>query len=339
MAGAAIGSAIAGLMTNIAEGSRADPAEEAIREAMELLARVREPNFDFRQLTPAQLQVVSQWDPEFYEAVVPDEVKLIAESAARSDQIGALEAVKQIAAEGLPLADRLAAERSTDAIAQEATRAQDAILENLAARGRLGGGAEVAARMVGDQSLSQMRGEMGRGLAEEALQRRLAALGQQAGMAGDIRGQDFARSARNADLINNFNQYVANVKTRQAQNRADLLNRQREYEAGERQRVSDFNRLEAADTEAENLQRWNALQSELGDFRLRKAGAQQPGYSALSESLRATDAARRLRNRELAQGVGSAVGGLMDYWRAGSSEEAEPSVTARDEMDRLYRRY
>ena len=61
MLGSAAGEAVGGI-TNLIRGID-DPGKSYLMQALELMQAVRDPQFDFRQLTPPQLQFIGQIDP------------------------------------------------------------------------------------------------------------------------------------------------------------------------------------------------------------------------------------------------------------------------------------
>ena len=244
-------------------------------------------------------------------------MKVAAESPLRANQIGALSALETIGAEGMPLADRLTAERMTTEAAKEAGRGKAALRAALAARGRLGGGLELQAQTLADQEMADMYGTMGRDLATDALARKKQALLEAGQLSTAGREQDATRARVNAEMSNRFNEFVSNLKTDQAKYAADVTNTFKEREADERQRISDANRLMEYDVARDNLDRFNMLQRDISDFRLDRAGRTTGAYGDLATSERADKAAEERNIGTFAGGLGGAVGGgmaaLYDY--------------------------
>lgn len=329
--GQAAGSAVSGIVRAIGGGR--DPGRADIERAIALLDAVQDPQFDFRQLTAPDLQFLAAIDPVTYEARVPEDVKVAAESSVRPAQLRALAGMEEIGREGMPLADRLAAQSAVEAIASEAGRGQEAILQNLAARGRLGAGMETQARLAGGRDLSQLRAEMGRGLAQEALARRFAGLQSAGAMAGEARGQDIARAVENAQMINNMNQYIAGLQTQAERDNALMEFQRRMTEAQERQDIENQNRLLELDVKRENVNRWNTLQDALADFRMRRATGQGGFARDLATSSRASQAAREGAQQSMAEGVGGLAGSFFDWYGQRKPSTQTQTPTAMESMN------
>ncbi|MBN1609233.1 MAG: hypothetical protein JW940_21565 [Polyangiaceae bacterium] len=301
-AGAAIGSALGGALG----GSGDDAGAKILKRQMQLLQAVRAPNFDFSQLTPAQLEFIAQVDPVFYQASVPDSVKLMAESGARADEYGALQGLQRIGAEGLPLADRLAAGSAVDTLGRGYGNLQQAVLRNLAERGRASGGLGAEMQLSAASDLSDLYGRMGRDVVQQSLQRRMDALGASGQLAGQIRSADQSREAQNAAMVNRFKEFISNARTDQARYAADAVNMNRIREAEGRQAISNANRMNVQDVAESNLNRRNYLEGALADFGLARAGGTSNLAGALAKGARASDA----RQQELWSQVGTAGGQL-----------------------------
>lgn len=298
-------SAWAGLANLLGAGGRG--GEEEARRALALWAGLRDPNFDFSDITPAELEFISQVSPETYEAAVPASAALAQQGATRSDQVSALRYLQDVQRQGMPLADRLAAESAADALAREHARAQEGVISDLAARGRLGGGTELQARLMAGQGNAALAGELGRGLAMDALNRRYGAALDAGGLASGIRSQDEALSARNADSINRFNELVASLRTGANRYAADAANATNLRNASERQRIADTNALLRQDTARDNLERRNNLAAMLADFDLQRTAGMTGQLGQLSHRMDARRAAKEKNIFEIGRGFGAAL--------------------------------
>jgi len=298
-------SAAAGIANLFGAGGRGGEREE--REALALWQALQDPNFDWSELTPAQLQFISEVAPEVYDAVVPEGAATAAEGATRADQMRSLGYLQQVQREGMPLADRLAAQQATDAVAAEAGRAQEAVLRSLAERGRLSGGNELQARLLASQGTGQLAADMGVGLAQDAINRRYGAALDAGGLASGIRSQDEALAAENAAMINRFNEMAANLQTDAARYAADARNQASFRNQAERQRIADTNALLRQETQASNLDRRNALASALAGFQFDKTAAQTGQLGNLATRMDARRAAREQNIYNIGRGWGQAV--------------------------------
>jgi hypothetical protein len=312
--GAGAGNLIGGLATLFSD----DPGKKYLEQYLRLLQQIQDPNFDWSQITPAQLQFIAEVDPAFYEANVPTEVKQIGASTYEAPQARSLRGLEKIGAEGMPLVDRISAEITKEGMAGEMAANRDAILRELASRGRLGAGSRIQAQAASDQAISNMLGQAGRGIASDAATRRM----------GAGRTQDIERQRRNAEMVNNMNRYISALKTDERRYTADTLNRQREAEAAGRQRVSDVNRLNIQATAESNQARQNELQQLLFSDRLARAGMQGGAFEGLAESDRARRAALERNLQTMGSGGGQAAGGLYDRYSAAGGDKKPPAWMA-----------
>lgn len=241
----------------------------------DLYEQIAQPDFDFRSISPQELELVAEYLPETYEARVPEEVALGQDAPdVRSEQVRALEHLARIREEGLPVAERLAAQDQQQALQQAHRQATEAALSRLAERGRLGGGAEVAARMAAGQQSANLARGMGSDLAQQAIANRLAAIQASGGAAGALRAQDFGQSAQNAETINRFNFGVSQALTQARRDAAAARNQGRLYNVGTRQALADYNVENRQGTEEANLARQNALRQQAFQNRFAAASGQ-----------------------------------------------------------------
>lgn len=129
--------------------------------------------------------------------------------------------------QGLGLEDRVALNQAQNQIAQQERGAREAVLQNYAARGMGGSGAELAASLQNQQGAAGRAAGFGADAAASARQRQLAALAQSGTMAGQQREQGFGEQATKAsatDAAARFNaaqrmakaNSLANIRTGQA---------------------------------------------------------------------------------------------------------------------------
>lgn len=107
--------------------------------------------------------------------------------------------------------DRLQAMTGASQLAQGR---EGAIRQDAARRGQIGGAADMIMRAQAAQDAANRNQEGGLQAAQQAALGRLAGTQAQAGLAGQLRGQDQGMSMHNADIINQFN--LANTAARNA---------------------------------------------------------------------------------------------------------------------------
>ena len=313
-AGGGVGSAI-GALINLAMGD--DAGQDQLKEALAAIRGVQDPQFDFTRVDPAQLEIIQKAAPALMQAADPGQAALVEGSPIRADQLAALGALQQIQNEGFTDSERLAVQGINESQAAEGQRATDAVLSDLAARGRLGGGQELVARQLGNQIASQRAGDMGRALAEAALSRRMAAAGGAGNLAGQVRTADEQRAATNADVVNRFKEFAANLQQQRnmfnagAQTDANFRNTSRA------QGVGDTNALNRQSTMESNIGRFNDLQQRLQDFRFRRAAAEGGALGNLAQLDWANQAARQQNIINAGRGIGETAGAVGGFFAGG----------------------
>ena len=126
----------------------------------------------------------------------------------REAQMNALSDLGEISVSGRTAGERAAQELGFRKIGAQAQARDEALLSDLAQRGVLGSGAEMALRQGSRQSSTQQAADFELANQAQAEQRKLAALQAVGQMGSQIRGQDFGEAAQKAtaaDRIAQFN--------------------------------------------------------------------------------------------------------------------------------------
>jgi hypothetical protein len=118
---------------------------------------------------------------------------------------------------------------------------QDAIIQNMAARGLSGGMSEMVARNQSAQSSSNRQAQMEMDLNAEAQKRALAALMNSSQMAGQIENQDYNQQAQKAQANDAIARFNATNKQSVMSNNTDRANNSQQYNATSAQNVSNQN--------------------------------------------------------------------------------------------------
>jgi hypothetical protein len=309
-----IGAGIGGSIASIAvlAGAAGKGGERERKKLVELWTKLQLPNYDLRALDPEELQLVAEYFPNVYEAHIPDEVKTVQDSPElRNAQMRGLSYLERVRDEGLPLEENLAAQEAQRSLAQGSRRIQEGAVRNLQERGRAGGGAEVAARMMGAQQSNELARGMGTDLARQAVMNRLQAASTAGNLAGDIRAQDVNVSGQQADAVNRFNQWVSQLKTGAAQYGADARNQAQGYNVGTKQRVADVNTMNRQEMAQRNQEYSNAMRNQGFSDQLKRLAGLSDAYQGLGQYKDAQQAARAKAIYSLGQGVGRAAGGAF----------------------------
>ena len=321
-----IGDAIGGVIGLFGSG---DGGKEDYERALRILEEVQDPNFNFRDLSAPVIPIAGEYTPFTYSPEFASSSPALADDSpmVRAEQLKALQHLSGVAEEGLPLAERLAAEQQGARLADEASRYDASIIRNLAERGRAGGGTELAARMASAQRLGNLAHGIGSDLATQAALNRISASGQVGALGGAIRGQDIALSEQRANALNRFNEWASSFLTQAAQQNALAQERAQTRNIGTAQDVASTNELNRYNTQQQNLTRNNALEQALANFRLRRAQSQAGASQDLGNANYAEQASRMEQLRGLGSGIGAGVGALSGVLFP-SSFEQEPYIRA-----------
>lgn len=296
-----------------------EKARKEYKKARDLLMRLQDPKYDTRELKQPELRVLKEFVPEVYQAVIETGVSLPEDSQqGRDAQQQSLQFLQQIQQQGLPLEQRLAAERSQRALSEEQRRAQQAVLQDLQQRGRAGGGLELQQRMAASQQGANLARDMGQDLIRQALQQQVQAAMSAGQLGGQLRGQDIQLSGMRSDALNRFNEWVSAMKTQESMNAAEQQNRAAMYNQQLAQQLANANEQARYSTQRENLDRYNMLEQQRKNFELNRLGAQANATNQYGDILAANAAAQGQMYGQL----GSALTGLgMNMY---SNQQTQP---------------
>ena len=309
-----IGGAVGGLIGLLDKGRG---GKRYVKDILELYRDLDLPDYVIKDLVAAQIPLTGRMSPEQWEAALPGEAAQIADSPEmRAEQLQAISGLREISEEGLPEADRLAAEEGARAMRGALRSGEEGQIQSLRRRGRLGGGGEIAARAVGGRLAS----ELGRGLnvdiTREALQRRLQALSQYGSAAGATRGQDVRSQDINAQALNRFAQFAA--MQQQMANQANAAERQRvqQYNVQTPQQLAAQNQLLDYQNRQYNQAYQNQLRGQGYQEQLQQAAGMAGAYQQLSRDAYAKQAAKQQTYENIGSGLLGGAGGAIQYGQA-----------------------
>lgn len=240
------------------------------------------------------------------QASVSDFSKIKTDEATRGMQVQALQRMAQLGKAGLTPDERAQMRQLQAQAAQQGQSAQQAIIQNLAARGQGGQGAEIAARLGASQGAAQQASSAADQVSALAAQRALQALGQQSSMAGQLRASDFGEEAQKAAAADQMNRF--NVQNQMAINQRNVGASNVAQEAN----LSNLQNIQNANVGQSNQEKYNQLQRQRQNWldKLSYAQAyasplQQYGNAAAQQALGESSAR--------AQGIASGFGGLSSY--------------------------
>jgi len=250
-----IGSILGGIIGNIAGGDERRGARDAMSEALGAYREIKVPTVEEQRVILQQLKSMGELTPELEQEILAGPSayeKIKSDDQLRQAQLSALSSLKQVGQMGLTPEDRAALYDIRSQVAQQDKARQDAIIQNLAARGMAGGGAELAQRLASAQAAAETQAKMGSDLASQAFAKRLQAVAQSGSLGGQIRSQDFdeaSQRARAEDVINQFNiQNRLGVQQRNVGTKMGVQQRN----LAEKQRIADENAAIANQQEIRN---------------------------------------------------------------------------------------
>lgn len=206
-----MGSIIGGLIGNIASSDDRDASKSATLEALKQYQNLNIPTTQEQELALQQLVSQGQLTPEMLQTVLQgnsDYDNITTDPRLKDAQMTALAKLSKQGTEGLTAMDR----QALDTITRENERSVEAknqqILQDMAARGQGGSGAELALQMKSAQAGADRASQQGMSVAAQAQQRALEATMNSANLAGSARSQDYneqAQAAQARDAIARFN--------------------------------------------------------------------------------------------------------------------------------------
>jgi len=310
-----IGESLGGALGGIAvmAGAAGEGGREELAEAVRLAKQIQRPEFDMRELTPAQLKIVAEYFPQYYSAHVEGPVSLTQDSPEVRRKLGEnLDYFARIRDQGMPLSERIAALEAQRTMSGAHRAATESSLRDLQRRGRAGGGLEAAMRLGASQQASELGRGMANDLATRAEQTRYGAGLNLASLGGALRGQDIGLSSERAGQLNRFNEWISNMLTEQARENSARAQQAQWQNAQTAQGIANANEMSSYETALANLNRRNQLAQQDFSNQLGQVGAVTNALGGLSQGKYAEQAAMRDNIMNVGRGAGAAIGGMMD---------------------------
>lgn len=264
------------------------------------------------QLSPVELELVGQFQPELYKHTLEKAPQLVPQGGlGRDSQLRALDKFGQMAETGTDAISTAAqADAQFKAQADNRLRQQE-ILANFANRGLLTGSSGIAAQLAAAQQAGGQQEQLALQAAAEAQRRRMEALSGYSNLAGQVRQADTSVEQANATIMNAFNERMANSMNdynryiTAKQNDAALRN------LDARQRISDFNRTSAVETANTNaINQFNAEQARRDE----KNKLSQMEYDTTKDAVAIRTGGQLTQNRDITNArtgmMGNAAGAL-----------------------------
>lgn len=312
-AGSGIGAGIGGALGGAIGMAFAGPSgKKYYKQALAAVEKLQLSDFDMRSLSAPELRAISEAFPDLYQEVIQGPAAQIREpTEGRAAQIRGLSRFETMAREGLPTAERIAAESAQRQMAAQAAQANEAILRDLAERGQLSGGDEISARMAAGQQAHNLAAQQGANLAMLGAENRIRGMQGAQGAAGQLRGQDISVAGQNADMMNRFNELASQLGSERARYNAAARERSQMYNIGNRQRIGDFNAIARSQMNERNQDTQNRLRALATQERFGKTQMLQDALNNIGGFYDNQRAARIALGRGVGEGVGGIAGGAL----------------------------
>lgn len=184
---------------------------------------------------------LSDFTPETYNPYIGEMTQMSDDPAMRDKQMQTLSQLGDFAKGGLLPSDQQALATIQQSQAGAAGSQSQAVVDQLRQRGLGGAGAEMAARLSGNQQAAEGSYNLYNQALADALSRQTSAITQQGQLATNVRGQEADISQQMADISNNFNTQVQNLRTSAAANAAQTRNTAAMFNLQGKQNVANNN--------------------------------------------------------------------------------------------------
>jgi hypothetical protein len=226
MTGAAAISAVSGLMAGNSAKKAAKKQADAAAKVEAMYGKINAPTVEEQKLMLDQFGYQGDFSPEAMEALGlgPSSMEGVSANQQAVDaQANALAGMQEIAEGGLSESDMAAAREIQRQTSNSDMARRKSILNEMAQRGTLDSGMELAAKLQGAQDTTETQASANDKLIQAAQARALQALSQTGDMSQQMRYQDFSEKsniAKAKDAINEFN-----TRNRQSVNNENVDNR------------------------------------------------------------------------------------------------------------------
>lgn len=234
----------------------------------------------------------------------------------RQKQMDVLAQLEGLSQTGLGTVDRIALDEAEEKATQDEKSRRASILSEMAQRGTLDSGAQLASQLQSNQQANQNQLDAARNIAKQAQSSRLSAMNALASQAGNLENLDYNRAADVAtaqDAIQRFN--------------ASTRNQANQYNTTSRQNLANQTSSNANEQQMYNK---GLLQQDYTN-RLNRATAQagmNTNYASnQAQNALTAGAGKANMYSQIASGVGNAAGALGNYYNNQQDPNANKKKT------------
>jgi len=241
-AGATLASAAIGASAKGASDAQARAAQAA---ALAEWMKLNVPDPEQQKIVLQQLKSAGKLSPEL-EQTFQQQASLMGgiqtDPRLKEAQMNALSQLQQVGSSGgMMLEDKAALNEISSESANQARGAEQAIQQNMQARGMGGSGMEMAARLSSQQAAATRNANQSMTVAGMAQKRALDAMMQSGQLGGQIREQAFGEDSRKAEAQDAINRYNTANSQDVLQRNTATRNRVNESNLNNDQRIADTN--------------------------------------------------------------------------------------------------
>lgn len=309
--------------------------ENRKRIAEEIQGKLKAPPGTAVEFTPEEYAYAQQYVPQIAQHIQEKQPQIVTESGSQFEkrmQRDALAKYSNLANTGQDnVADAQREEALFEADSRDKSR-RAMILRDMANRGLSGSGMDLLGQQQSSQDAAVGARQASLDAVKQAEVRRLAALGSQANLAGQVRGQNTQVEQTNAQIMNSFNQRLANSKNLYNQQVANTNNDAQRFNIGNKQQVDMANTGLRNQANMNNITRQENAQQRLLDFQNASATGNLERLSELSKDKAAMD--REQLGDYFQTGTGAVSAGMGAYSAGRQSEATERAAAQKDrELD------
>lgn len=284
-----------GLKKDTAGQAEAEAAQRTMQEALKRMESVDLPDYEKMQLALEEAELVGKYDPEALQNSAYEDI--VTDPSISEAQRSVLEEMQDLGTTGLGAEDMAAYRDLSRGVGAQEQARQESILQQMAQRGTMDSGAQLAAQLSSSQSSANQAAAQADRIAQASAEARRSALGQSANLASGMRQSEFGEKAQVAsakDLINKFN-----VQTR---NQAEIHN------LGEQQRIAE----KGVDTRTQEQMFNKQLEQQKFNDSMQKTGAttgMMAQNAAQQQAMGAGKAQASAAKQAAVLGAAGAIGG------------------------------
>ena len=226
----------------------------------------------------------------------------------RAAQVQALNLLSQRASGGLNPEDMAKFNQLQQQAQSDAQAKQQQIMQNFAARGQGGGGAELSALLANQQGSANRESEGGMQLGAQASQNALQAALQSGQLGGQLRSQDFGQASAKAQAQDMMNRFNVQNQVAQQQRNVQAQNQAQQYNLTQNQNIANAN------TQQNNNNQYyqNQMAQQQWQDQMARANALSGADWAQANRFGQNAASQQNVNTQLGSGLGQMAGQAYD---------------------------